>query len=138
MRTIRKTKNLVKRKSIKKRIGGSGKVNDKVLKLGIKDGRGEEIFVPIKPDKKTGQLEYAEDETGIDTRTGKKLNDFAQLRTNSPLGAPLFDKDWLRIDETAVKYKNSGGGRKLTKKRKTRKSRRKVKKSSRKRRRIVK
>lgn len=130
MRTIRKTKHLVKRKSIKKRTGGSGKVNDKVLKLGIKDARGEEIFVPIKPDKKTGQLEYAEDETGIDTRTGEKLSDFAQLRTNSPLGAPLLKREeWMDFDKYAIKNTKSRGGRKLTKKRKTRKSRRKVKKS---------
>lgn len=136
MRTIRRTKNLVKKRSIKKRskIGGSSKS----LKLGIKDERGEEIFVPVEPDEKTGQLEYVEDKSGIDTHTGEKLANFAQLRTNSPLGAPVFKKDWLEIDKTAIKYQNSGGGKRLKKRRKTKKSKRKLKKSSRKRKRIVK
>jgi hypothetical protein len=127
MGTIRKNSSL-KRRSLRKK-GGSG--NDK-LKLGIKDERGKEIFVPIQRDNQ-GNL-YAEDKSAIDPHTGKKLDDAAQLRTDS--GAPPYNDEWRKFDETAIKFyeqnqgKRGGGKRKKTK-RKYRKGKktRKVKKS---------
>ena len=107
MGTIRKNKSLRKK-------GGSGK-----LKLGIKDERGDEIFVPIKPDNK-GNL-YAEDKSGIDPHTGEKLSDFAQLRTDSPEGAPSYNPDWRKFDRIALKFKPKRGGKRKRTKRKYRK-----------------
>ena len=129
MGTIRKNSSL-KRRTLRKK-GGSD--NDKKLELGIEDERGNQIFVPIQRDNQ-GNL-YAEDKSAIDPHTGKKLDDAAQLRTDS--GAPEYDPNWRKIDETAIKFykenpKNPkrGGKRKKTK-RKYRKGKktRKVKKS---------
>jgi hypothetical protein len=125
MGTIRKNSSL-KRRTLRKK-GGS---DNKKLELGIKDERGNEIYVPIQRDNQ-GNL-YAEDKSAIDPHTGKKLDDAAQLRTDR--GAPEYHPNWRNFDEKAIKfYENNhkkGGKRKKTK-RKYRKGKktRKVKKS---------
>jgi hypothetical protein len=53
------------------------------------------------------------------------------LRTNSPVGAPIFKKEWAEFDKTAVKFTPNRGGKRKRTKRKYRKGKKtkKVKKS---------
>ena len=82
----RKVKNKKKNKSKKKtRKGGS----NKRLSIGITDGSGNKLFVPIKKGKK-GSLEYIKDEDNI----------FASIRSHGV--PPVYNPKWKDFDTKAL------------------------------------